>query len=200
MPTGMIRAPGILWMPERSNHLPIPSKSSSLELSWPVDMQRHGYRPMRHRGHVHGHDKGPQNLADAGMQQPLGGFISNQDFRTVLACRCATLLSIAPEGITGMPVGMIRAPWIMWTLELRNHWPNSLQIKFFGTVLVCRCATSWPFAHRGLMGTKCTLGILFTGRRMLQGSACLFIFIFLLIWNRKRVRKYSSYHSNNILR
>ena len=32
-------------------------------------------------------------------------------------------------------------------LLLSNHWADSLQIKFIGTVLACRHAMSWFFAH-----------------------------------------------------
>ena len=53
-------------------------------------------------------------------------------------------------GLMGMSMGVIRAPEL-WTLELSNHWADSLQIKFIGTVLSCTCLISWPFAHWGLM-------------------------------------------------
>ena len=36
--------------------------------------------------------------------------------------------------------------------SLSNHCVDSLQIKFIGTVLAYRCATSWSFAHGGIMG------------------------------------------------
>ena len=52
----------------------------------------------------------------------------------------------------GVPMGVIRALGILGTLELSNHWDDSLQIKFIGTVLACRCATSWSFAHACHMG------------------------------------------------
>ena len=89
----------------------------------------------------------------------------------VLACRCATPWSFAHQGIMGMPMGMIRAPGVLRTLELCNHWADSPQIKFFGTFLACRHATSGSFAHLGLMGVI-TLGTLFTGWGTLQWSAC----------------------------
>ena len=47
----------------------------------------------------------------------------------------------------GMPMGMIRAPGIFWTPELHNHWADSLQIKFIGTVMACRCATARSFVQ-----------------------------------------------------
>ena len=43
----------------------------------------------------------------------------------------------------GMPMGMIKAPGILRTSELHNHWADSLKIKFVGTVLACRYATAW---------------------------------------------------------
>ena len=46
---------------------PIHSKSSSLELSWPVDVQRHGHLPI---WHAHGRNKRSWNLADARTQEP----------------------------------------------------------------------------------------------------------------------------------
>ena len=40
----------------------------------------------------------------------------------------------------GMSMGVIRAYRILQMLELRDHWPNSLQIKLIGTILACSCA------------------------------------------------------------
>ena len=87
-------------------------------------------------------------------------------FGTVLACTCVTSWSIAHEGIMGMPMGMVRAPGILWMPELSNHYVDSLQIKCIGTVLAYRHATLWPLAHGGIMsmsiGMIKVLGILQT--------------------------------------
>ena len=90
------------------------------------------------------------------------------------SCRCATPWSFAHGCIMGMPVRMLRAPGIFRTLQPHNHWTDSLQIKFIGTVLACKHAASWLFAHQDPMGAINTLGTLFTGRGTLQWSACLF--------------------------
>ena len=68
--------------------------------------------------------------------------------RTVLVCKCATPWSFAHGGIMGMSMGVIKASGILRTLELRNHWADSFQIKSCGTALVCRCATAWHLVHR----------------------------------------------------
>ena len=46
-----------------------------------------------------------------------------------------------------------------------NHWADSLQIKFIGTILACRYTTSCSFVSQAL-------GTLFTGQGTLQWSAC----------------------------
>ena len=33
-----------------------------------------------------------------------------------------------------------------------NRWANSCHLKLYGTVLACRCAAAWSFAHQGLAG------------------------------------------------
>ena len=73
-------------------------------------------------------------------------------FCTVLACGCATSLSFVRGGIVGIVMGMIKGPGILQTPKLSCHWVDSLQNKFIGTVLACRCATSWSFAHGGIVG------------------------------------------------
>ena len=47
----------------------------------------------------------------------------------------------------------------------QHHWANSLQIKFIGAVLACRCATSCSFACQAL-------GTLFMGWGTLRWYAC----------------------------
>ena len=67
----------------------------------------------------------------------------------------------------GMSMGVIRVPGILHTLERRNHWVDSLQIKFFGTVLACRRATCNILVicpPRPLRGVISSLGPLFTGQ------------------------------------
>ena len=54
--------------------------------------------------------------------------------------------------ISQKPLGIIRAPGILQMPKHHNHWADSLQINFIGTVLACRCATAWSFAHGGIMG------------------------------------------------
>ena len=70
------------------------------------------------------------------------------------------VMVICPWGHMGIPVSIIRAPGILWTLELSNHWADSLQMKFIGAVLICRCATSWSFAHQNHMAMP--MGIIST--------------------------------------
>ena len=66
-----------------------------------------------------------------------------------LACRCATSWSFAHRSHMGVSMSIIKAPGILRTLELSNRWADSTQIKFIGTILVCRCATLWSLAHQG---------------------------------------------------
>ena len=67
-------------------------------------------------------NKGFWNFADAatGPIHSISSF-----FLTVVACRCATF---AYGGIMGIPMGVIRAPACLQTLELRIHRADSLQI------------------------------------------------------------------------
>ena len=91
----------------------------------------------------------PWNIADAGSPQPLSGLTPNQIHWNRLVLKlCIVVVN-----------------WILWTPELSNHRANSLQIKFSRTVLTCRCATSWSFAHAWWphampMGVIRALGIL----------------------------------------
>ena len=87
-----------------------------------------------------------------------------------LACTCETTWSFGHGGIMGVPMGMsmgmMTAPGILRTLRLSSHLADSLKITCFGTVLACRCATSWSFTHGGIMGMPKgmikALGILWT--------------------------------------
>ena len=54
--------------------------------------------------------------------------------------------------VMGVPMGVIRASGTSRTPVPSNHWSDSFQIKFIGTVLGCRCATLWSFAHGTIMG------------------------------------------------
>ena len=76
------------------------------------------------------------------------------------------VMVICPLGLYGRTHGRKT----LQTLELSNNWADSLQIKFIGIVLACRCVTSWSFAHKGHMGVPMgiigTLGTL----RMLELS------------------------------
>ena len=62
-------------------------------------------------------------------------------------------------GHMGVSMGVIGAPGFcnkgFWNLEdagTQQPQGQLLQIKFSGTVLACRCATSWLFSHEGIMG------------------------------------------------
>ena len=92
------------------------------------------------------------NLADTATLQPLGLFNPNQVNLNCLSPKNPTSWSFANGGKMGMPMEVIRAPEILWMLELCNHLGDSLQIKFFGTVLACRCTKPWSFAPMGIMG------------------------------------------------
>ena len=70
----------------------------------------------------------------------------------VLACRCVTSWSFAHKGHMAVPMGVIGTLGTLRMPDLRNHWADSLKIKLIGTVLACRSATSWSFAHWGYMG------------------------------------------------
>ena len=72
---------------------------------------------------------------------------------------CATSWPLTHGGIISISLGMVKVLGILQMLELSNHWADSLQMKFFGTILAWRCATSWSFAHPDIMG----VGILFAG-------------------------------------
>ena len=61
---------------------------------------------------------------------------------TALGYRYATSCLFDHGAIIGMPVGVIGASGILQMPELSTHWADSLQIKFIGTVLPRRCATS----------------------------------------------------------
>ena len=50
----------------------IHSKSSLLELSWPIDVQRQDNLPMWPHGHAHRRNNHSWNLVDTRTQQPLG--------------------------------------------------------------------------------------------------------------------------------
>ena len=50
------------------------------------------------------------------------------------------------------PSGVIWATGILRRPELSNRRANSLQIKFIGTVLACRCERTLSFAHQDAMG------------------------------------------------
>ena len=60
----------------------------------------------------------------------------------------------------GMVMGMIKVPGILQTLKLSNYWADSLQIKFIETVLACRCATFWSFAHTCIMDMPMPMGMI----------------------------------------
>ena len=76
----------------------------------------------------------------------------------------------------------VRSALTLWKLELSKHWTDSLQIKFTETVLACRCATPWSFAHRGLMGVPMGVisarGTLFTGQGLSSHPLFFFCFFF----------------------
>ena len=173
MPIGMIRAPGILRMLELRNYWAESLKIKFIGIVLACICAT------------------PWSLAYVGiMSMPMGMIMAHGILRTpelhnhwadsfqikvigiVLTGRCATSWSSSYGGIMGKPIGVIRAPGILRTLEFRNQWADSLQIKFFGTVLVCRHATSRSFAHQDLMGVKHTRGTLFTGQGTFQWSAC----------------------------
>ena len=71
---------------------------------------------------------------------------------TILACRCAMSWSFADCSHIGMLTDVILNLEMLQTLQLSNHWSDSFQIKFIGTVLVCRYAALWSHAHRGHIG------------------------------------------------
>ena len=73
----------------------------------------------------------------------------NKFIGVVLVCRYSPLWSFAHQAHMGLPMSVIIALGILWTMELSNHRAELLLIKFIGTVLVCRCA--WSFAHWGHM-------------------------------------------------
>ena len=71
---------------------------------------------------------------------------------TILICGCATSWSFAHQGHMGVPTGITITLVTLWTLNLSNHWADFLQITFNGTILACRCAISWSFAHCSHIG------------------------------------------------
>ena len=105
---------------------PIDSKSSSLELSWPVDVQRH--LPIGSQGRTHGCNKSSRKRADSGTPQPPGDSLQIKFNGTVLACRW----SFAHRAHMGVLMGVIRVSGILRTPKLSNHQADSFQIKFIG--------------------------------------------------------------------
>ena len=55
--------------------------------------------------------------------------------RTVLFCRCSASWSFAHQGHMGVPTDIVSTLGTLRTLDLSNHWEDSLAIKFIGTVL-----------------------------------------------------------------
>ena len=132
MPMGVIRAPGILWMPEFRNH-------------WVDSLQKIkcigavlARRCAVSWSFAHGGIMGVPILMIRALgilgRPELSNHWADYEIKfigTNLACGCATSWSFGHGGIMGLSMGMIRAPGILWMLELCNHWADSLQIKFF---------------------------------------------------------------------
>ena len=143
---------GSLRTPEGHTTGPIHSKSSSLEPSWSVDMQRRGF--FAHGGIM---DMpicmiiAPGILRTTELRIHWADSLQNKFTGIVLACRYATSWSFAHGCIMGMSMTMIWAHGILWTPELSNHMADLLQIKFTGTIFACRCARSWSFTHGGII-------------------------------------------------
>ena len=99
--------------------------------------------PSDLHGHAHGHNKGSWNFEDAWTQQPPGRFTPNW-----VHWNCLWLM----QHHSHLPIGgLMGVTWVsLWTLqmlELSNHWTDSLQINFIGTILACSCAMPWLPEH-----------------------------------------------------
>ena len=70
----------------------------------------------------------------------------------------------------GVLMGVIMTLETLRVLELGNHWLDSLQIEFNGTVLACKCATSWSCAHQGHMSVPRGIISIFVTLRTLELS------------------------------
>ena len=117
---------------------PIHSKSSSFEPSGPVDVQTSwSFAYGAHTGMPMGIIRTP-------------GILQMPELRQI-PCKSSSLEPSLP--VTLCPaLGLTQTPGILQMPELSNHWADFLQIKFIGTVLACRCATSWSLAHQSHMG------------------------------------------------
>ena len=62
------------------------------------------------------------------------------------------VMAIRPLGLYGCAHWCNKHSQNLQTLELSNQLADSLKIKLIETVLACRYATSWSFAHLGHMG------------------------------------------------
>ena len=139
---------------------PIHSKSSSLELSWPVDVATFwSFAHCAHNGISMGIIKAAGIL---GMPELSNHWLDSLQIKfigTVLVSKCAKWWSFDHQAHTGMLMGIICE--ILCVPELSNHWLDSLQIKFIGTVLVSKCAKWWSFDHQAhtgmLMGIICEI-------------------------------------------
>ena len=98
---------------------PIHSKSSSLELSQPLDVQRHGHLPIGgHMGVPMGAIRAPGicnegfwNLSDTRTWQPLVRFTPNWVLWNRLSLQMCNVMAICPWGHNGCAHGHDKGSW-----------------------------------------------------------------------------------------
>ena len=85
--------------------------------------------PVGHSGHARGRDKRSWNVAEARTQELPGRFTQNQVRWNRLGMKMCIFMAICLWGHNEHAYGHDKAPGILQTPQLSNHWAGSIQIK-----------------------------------------------------------------------